>query len=321
MLELAALPEPAAGPQACAATPASTAYVLYTSGSTGQPKGVVVEHRQAANLLHAIADAWQVGPADLVLQLSAFTFDVSVLDTFLPLIAGARVVLASAETLHTPRRLTALMRDRAITVVSTTPAVLELLRRRDFPALRMLMCGGEDFSAELAIRWRRPGLSLFNAYGPTEATVLATYARLTAGTPLPPPIGRPRANYLAYVLDEHLSPVPVGVIGELHLGGAGLARGYLNRPGLSASRFIASPFVPGGRLYRTGDLCFRRPDGDLVFAGRTDHQVKIRGLRIELGEVEAALAAHPLVARAVVTATTSPAGDQGAHCLSLPGAG
>ncbi len=296
---------PAAPPAASAVTPANVAYVLYTSGSTGQPKGVVIEHRHAVNFLHAMIGRWQVGPADVVLQFSAFTFDVSVLDTFMPLLAGAKVLLAPADTLHTPRRLVALMRDRAVTAVALTPsAATALLDGADLPDLRILMFGGEELPSELVLRWRRPGLTIVNIYGPTEVTVVSTYAELTASAELPPSIGFPTPNYQAYVLDAHLNPVPAGVLGELHLGGASVGRGYLNRPELTSARFIDDPFRPGGRLYKTGDLCFRRRDGSIMFAGRADHQVKVRGLRIELGEIEATLAACPGVDQAVVLASS-----------------
>ncbi len=156
----------------------------------------------------------------------------------------------------------------------------------------------------------RPGLTFVNAYGPTEAAVIATYAELDESTPLPPPIGRPMPNFQVYVLDTDLNPVPVGVTGELHIGGAGVPRGYLNRPELTSQRFIPDPFTPGGRLYKTGDLVRRRPDGSISFLGRVDHQVKIRGLRIELGEIETAIARHPAVTQAIVTVTADPAGGK-----------
>ncbi len=296
---------PAAPAAPSAVTPSNVAYVLYTSGSTGQPKGVVIEHRHAVNFLHAMIGRWQVGPADVVLQFSAFTFDVSVLDTFMPLLAGAKVLLASADTLHTPRRLVALMRDRAVTSAMLTPsAAATLLDGADLPQLRILMFGGEELPSELVLRWRRPGLAVVNIYGPTEVTVVSTYAELTADAQLPPSIGFPTPNYQAYVLDAHLNPVPAGVLGELHLGGASVGRGYLNRPELTSARFIDDPFRPGGRLYKTGDLCFRRRDGSIMFVGRADHQVKVRGLRIELGEIEATLADCPGVDQAVVLASS-----------------
>jgi amino acid adenylation domain-containing protein len=294
------------------ARPGNVAYVIYTSGSTGRPKGVVIEHRQAINFLLGQVGYWRIQPSDIVLQFASLNFDGSVMDTFMPLLGGARVVLGPPETLHSPPRLAALINSRRVTIAHMTPAVLGLLSDRQFPTLHTMGTGGEELPSELARRWLRPGLRLVNDYGPTEAAVTATSMDLDASSPLPPAIGLPLSNYQAYVLDEWLNPVPAGVIGELHIGGAGVARGYLNRPALTAQRFIADPLRPGsgGRLYRTGDLVRRRHDGTIVFLGRGDHQVKIRGLRIELGEVETALASHPTVAQAVVTVVPGPAGDK-----------
>ncbi len=291
-------------------TPANVAYVIYTSGSTGQPKGVVVEHRNVVNLAYGLIEHWGIGPGSVMLQFASFAFDVSVKDMFLSLLSGARLVLAAPETLHSPPRLAALIRQAGVTFASLPPAVLGLLPAGQYPELRVIMAGGEELPTEVARRWIRPGLRLVNGYGPTETTVTAAFAELDVATAMPPPIGFPvRPNYRAYVLDAQLNPVPVGVFGELHIGGAGVARGYLNRPELTRDRFIPDPFLPGQRLYKSGDLVRRRPDGSLEFAGRIDNQVKIRGLRIELGEIEAALATHPAIAQAVVTVVTGPAGD------------
>jgi amino acid adenylation domain-containing protein len=292
-------------------TPASLAYVIYTSGSTGQPKGVMVEHRQAITFLHGMARQWRIGPGSAVLGFAAYTFDVSVMDMFMPLLGGAKVVLAAPATLHSPPRLAELIREARITFACLPPAVLTLLAGERFPDLRTLLSAGEELSSELLRAWLRDGLEIYNGYGPTEASIGSTFMKLEPGTPLPPPIGRPKPNYQAYVLDRYLNPLPAGVVGELHIGGAGVARGYLNQPELTADRFIPDPFRPGPgrRLYKTGDLARRRADGTLVFAGRSDGQVKIRGLRVELGEIEASLAAHPAVAQAFVTVTTGPAGN------------
>jgi amino acid adenylation domain-containing protein len=303
-------PGPGASRHDTGVTPANVAYVIYTSGSTGPPKGVVVEHRQACNFLDGMIGAWHITPDSAVLGFAAFTFDVSVMDMFMPLLAGARIVLAAPATLHSPPRLAALIRDRRITFACLPPAVLALLTGEQFPHLRTLLSAGEELTSDLLRAWLRPGLEIYNGYGPTEASIGSTFMKLEASTPLPPPIGRPKPNYRAYVLDGYLNPVPVGVTGELHIGGAGVARGYLRRPDLTRERFIADPFTPGQRLYKTGDLVRRRPDGTIVFLGRADHQVKIRGLRIELGEIEATLTAHPAVAQAVVTLTSTSGGDQ-----------
>ena len=293
------------------ASPENLAYVIYTSGSTGRPKGVMVEHRNLVNVLTGLIRQWQMGPADVVLQFASLSFDVSVQDMFMTLLSGGRVLLAPASTLHSPPRLAALMRDRHVTFACFTPSMLSVLGDEQFDDLRVLMVAGEELPSELARRWiGRPGLCFVNDYGPTETTVSATFMELEPGTALPPPIGRPYCpNYRAYVLDSHLSPVPVGVTGELHIGGAGVTRGYLGRPELTRERFIPDPFRPGQRLYKTGDLVRRRPDGTIVFLGRADGQVKVRGLRIELGEIETALAAHPAIEQAVVLVVTDPAGD------------
>ena len=298
-------------PSGTGVTPKNAAYVIYTSGSTGQPKGVVVEHRHAVNALHSMIGHWRIRPGDVMLQFASLAFDVSVEDTFMPLLAGARVVLAPTGTLHSPSRLAGLLRDARIGFLELPPAVLDLLPAGEYPDLRVMMAGGDELPTEVARRWIRPGLRLVNSYGPTETTVTATYAELDAATLMPPPIGFPaRPNYQAYVLDPRLNPVPPGVAGELHIGGASVARGYLNRPDLTRERFIPDPFNPGQRLYKTGDLVRRRPDGALVFAGRIDNQVKIRGYRIELGEIEAMLVGHPAIAQAVATVVTSPAGER-----------
>ncbi|MGH3159712.1 MAG: amino acid adenylation domain-containing protein, partial [Streptosporangiaceae bacterium] len=300
--------------------PSNVAYVIYTSGSTGEPKGVVVEHRQAVNFLQGMVRAWRVGPGSAVLSFAAFTFDVSVMDMFMPLVGGARVVLASAGTLHSPPRLTALIREAGVTFACLPPAVLSLLAGQDFPGLRTLLSAGSELSSDLLRAWLRNGLDIYNGYGPTEASIGATFMKLESGTPLPPPIGSPKPNYRAYVLDPYLNPVPAGVIGELHIGGAGVARGYLDRPGLTSARFIPDPFAPGQRLYKTGDLARRGRDGTLVFAGRADDQVKIRGLRVELGEVEAALASHPAIAQAFAAVMPDAAGEpQLTAYLRVPG--
>jgi amino acid adenylation domain-containing protein len=294
-----------------AVKPANAAYVIYTSGSTGRPKGVVVEHRQVVNHALGMVRQWQVGPADRVLQFASLNFDVSVMDMFTALLSGARAVVASNEVRLSPPRLAALIRDREVTFACLPPAVMNLLTGERFPRLRMLMAAGEEVSVELARAWLRPGLRLVNGYGPTEDTVIATFAELDRSM-VPPPIGLPVANQQAYVLDPHLNPVPVGVVGELYLGGAGVARGYLNAPDLTEQRFVPDPFrdEPGARLYKTGDLVRRLPDGNIVFLGRRDGQVKIRGLRVELGEIETALMAHPDVAQVVVITAEDAAGQK-----------
>jgi amino acid adenylation domain-containing protein len=290
----------------------NVAYVIYTSGSTGRPKGVVVEHRNVSNFLTGMIDEWKIGPEDRVLQFASFSFDASVMDMFMTLLAGARVVLAQRGTLLSPARLADLMRRRQVTFACLTPSVMGLLAQSGpFPDLRLFLAGGEQFPAELVTAFARPGMRLINEYGPTE-TAVATVSADLDGPEVVPPIGRPKPNCRAYVLDAKLNPVPVGVVGELHLGGVQVARGYLNAPELTAKRFIGDPFDdrPGARLYKTGDLVRRLPDGTLVFVGRLDGQVKIRGLRVELGEIEAALLAHPAVAQAVAVVATDRTGER-----------
>ena len=308
-------------PQHAGTTPANIAYVIYTSGSTGQPKGVIVEHGQVIHFLHGMARHWRIEPGGAVLQFAAFTFDVSVMDMFMPLLGGAKVVLAPPETLHSPPRLAELIRAAGITFACLPPTVLNLLIGQDFPRLRTLLSSGEELSSELLKAWLHIGAEIYNGYGPTECSIGSVFMKLEPSTPLPPPIGRPKPNYRAYVLDAQLNPVPAGVTGELHIGGPGVSRGYLNQPGLTRQRFIPDPFRPGGRLYKTGDLARRRPDGTLVFAGRIDNQVKIRGLRVEPGEIETALAGHPDVAQAVVIVVTDPAGVQQLAAYLRPAGG
>ena len=292
--------------------PATAAYAIYTSGSTGRPKGVIVEHRQVVNFVQGMVAHWPLDEHDRFLQFASLNFDVSVMDMFLALGSGGAAIFGTRETLMSPTRLAELMRAQRITFACLPPAVLNLLTGEQFPDQRVLISAGEELSSELVRAWLRPGLRMCNGYGPTEVTIGATIMELRPDDITPPPIGMPKPNYRAYVLDPHLNPVPVGVAGELHLGGPGVARGYLNRPELTAEKFVEDPFVaqPAARMYRTGDLVRRRHDGNIVFLGRIDGQIKIRGLRVELGEIESAMAAHPAVAQAVVVVRDDPAGDK-----------
>jgi amino acid adenylation domain-containing protein len=295
------------------------AYVIYTSGSTGQPKGAVNTHRGVCNLLRWMQGAYGLGASDRVLQQTTFSFDVSVLECFWPLLAGARLVLAAPGGQRDSAYLAGLIGREQLTTVLFVPSMLQAFLQdtdlRVFGSLRRVVCTGEALPYELAQRFARllPGCQLINLYGPTEAAVEAT---CWTYRPEPEraaiPIGRPVANTRVYALDGEMQPVPSGVSGELYLGGCQLARGYLGRPGLTAGRFVPDPFGPGagGRLYRTGDRVRWRADGQLEFLGRLDHQVKIRGHRIELGEVEAALAQHPGVAGAVALAREDRPGDK-----------
>ncbi|MFE5209779.1 amino acid adenylation domain-containing protein [Streptomyces sp. NPDC056600] len=273
-----------------AAEPDGIAYVIYTSGSTGKPKGVLLKHRGVVNFIDSARELFELTPSDRVLGFASSTFDVSVFETFSALLTGARLCLATDEERLSVERLQTLMEQARVTVIDLPPTVMPLLTPERFTDLRIAFVGGEAFSGELVNRWNA-GRRLFNGYGPTECTVTMIVEECGGTWDASPPIGLPMANHVAHVLDAGLRQVPVGVPGELVIGGAGLAHGYLDRDELTAEKFVPDPFgtALGGRLYRTGDLVKRLPDGRLVFLGRIDQQVKIRGLRIELGEVESAL--------------------------------
>ncbi len=277
-----------------AAGPTDVAYVIYTSGSTGMPKGVLIENRSVVNFADSTRDLFELTPADRILGFASATFDVSVFETFAALLNGARLHLLSEEERLSIDKLQAVIETAGITVTDLPPIVMTLLDPERFTDLRIVFVGGEEFSGELVNRWN-PGRRLFNGYGPTECTVTMIVEECSGSWDSSPPIGLPMTNHVAHVLDNRGRLVPPGQPGELVIGGAGLARGYLGSPEQTAAKFISDPFgtAPGGRLYRTGDLVRRLPDGRLVFLGRVDQQVKIRGLRIELGEVESAMATFP----------------------------
>ncbi|MES2821910.1 MAG: amino acid adenylation domain-containing protein, partial [Pseudomonadota bacterium] len=297
-------------PIALGLTSRHLAYVLYTSGSTGLPKGVMVEHRSVCNQIGALQERYGLNAQDRVLQFAAITFDMSVEEIFGALLSGAALVLRSDAWLATAA-FCALCEQYEITVANLPTVFWQQLSRDTQaeipPVLRQIMIGGEAVGKQAVAQWfartgHRP--ALFNAYGPTEATVNASIRQLEPGQSDFRSIGRPVRNMQLHVLDSHGQLVPLGVAGEIHIGGLGVARGYLNRPELNAERFIADPFsdAPQARLYRTGDLGRWLPDGNLEYLGRNDDQVKIRGFRIELGEIEARLAACPGVREAVVIA-------------------
>ncbi|MFE9019636.1 amino acid adenylation domain-containing protein [Streptomyces sp. NPDC007808] len=283
----------AAAPVACA--PGDLAYVLYTSGSTGVPKGVAVEHGALFNLAVNVRPVFPVTETDRVLQFVSFGFDVAVSDLFFPWVAGAELHIAQEDE-RLGEALQARLRDSRITYVFLPPSAAMTLPRAPgaLPELRTLAVGGEACPAELVERLGEEGRRIVNAYGPSEATVYSTTADLRPGEPVV--IGHAVPGSRAYVLDRRLRPVPVGVTGELYVAGATLARGYFARPGMTAERFVADPYgPPGSRMYRTGDLCRLDAHGVLHYLGRGDSQVKLRGYRIELGEIEAVLAGHPQV--------------------------
>ncbi len=287
---------------ACFANPA---YTIYTSGSTGRPKGVVVSHRGIGNLASAQIDAFAVTGDSRVLQFASPSFDAAVSELAMAFLSGATLCLGPEPMLHSAPDLLRLLREQGITTVTLPPSLLAVLPVEELPALRTLVVAGEACRPQWLARWAVEGRRLCNAYGPTEATVCATIAPWDGSRPNLP-IGRPIANTAIYLLDRRMQPVPIGVPGELYIGGVGLARGYLGRPELTAERFVPNPFAheenAGARLYKTGDLARYLPDWNLEFVGRVDTQVKVRGYRIELEEIEARLAAHPGVQAATVVA-------------------
>ncbi|WP_218586349.1 non-ribosomal peptide synthetase [Pseudomonas sp. 43A] len=290
-------------------------YVIYTSGSTGNPKGAEIRHRALSSCMTWMQETYGLTQVDAVLHKTAFSFDVSAWEIFLPLTAGARLVMANPGDQRDPERIAQLIRQHQVTIVSFVPSMLQAflahIGNNAHLPLRYVMWGGEAVSASMqgeALR-QLTGVSLQNMYGPTETTIHVTRWTCSDDGRSPVPIGHPISETQAYVLDASLGTVPQGVAGELYIGGELLARGYLGRAGLSAERFVASPFARAGeRLYRTGDLVRWNHEGQLEYLGRIDHQVKIRGFRIELGEVEAQLLAQPEVTAAVVVAKEGPSG-------------
>ncbi|HEU4425963.1 MAG TPA: amino acid adenylation domain-containing protein [Pilimelia sp.] len=297
LADLARVPPAEAAP--AAPGPDDLAYTIYTSGSTGHPKGVDVPHAALLNLLCAMRDALAAGPGDRWLGLTSLSFDISALELFLPLVTGGRVVIAEDESTRDAAGLTRLIRAEGVTHVQATPSGWRMLLAGGFDGPDIVaVAGGETLPVPLARGLRPRVRRLVNAYGPTETTVWSTLAEITEPVDSVS-IGRPLANTRIYLLDAELQPVPIGVPGELYIGGAGLARGYHNRPELTRERFVPDPFA-GGRMYRTGDRARYAEDGRIEYLGRADNQVKLRGHRIELAEIEARLLAHPDVAQAAV---------------------
>ncbi len=284
------------------ACPMSPAYIMYTSGTTGKPKGVVVEHRSVANLVQWFGSAYNLKPGVRVLQLTRYTFDPSVEDIYATLLFGGVLHTGGKEVIEEPGYFTRYVRANRIHMVNFVPAMLrELLMDSAVPGLlEVVIAGGERLEDAVKEEILARGYRLYNHYGPTEITVDALADQCTAGTPVS--IGRPIANTNVYIVDRFLRPVPKGVAGELCIGGTGLARGYLNSPEMTDRAFVPSPFNPEERLYRTGDLCRMLPEGKIHFMGRLDRQVKIRGFRIELEEIENRLLTHEAIRETVVVA-------------------
>jgi len=285
------------------------AYIIYTSGSTGKPKGVLIEHEAIYNRVVWMQDAYRLTPEDRVLQKTPYTFDVSVWEFLWPLVVGATVVVAEPGGHMVPSYMVSLIRDARVTALHFVPSMLRLFLMApglDTLPLRMVFCSGEALPYELTQEFlNKTGSELHNLYGPTEAAVdVSFWAGLKDAEEPRVPIGKPISNIGLYILDEASQPVPVGVPGELFIGGIGLARGYHARPDLTEERFVDSPLVdsPHRRFYKTGDLARFLPDGNIEYLGRNDHQVKVNGIRIELGEIEAVIRTHPLVGDAVVVA-------------------
>ena len=297
-------------PPAHSVGPEELAYVIYTSGSTGKPKGVQIEHRALTNFLLSMQQEPGMRAHDRLMAVTTLAFDIAALELFLPLISGACVILVPGSTAADGHALLQLLEQQAVTMMQATPATWRLLLEAGWagrPTLTIL-CGGEPLPQELAQQLLPRCAALWNMYGPTETTIWSTCGRIRHAEAIS--IGRPIANTQLYILDEQQQPVPVGVPGELYIGGAGVARGYVKRPELTAERFIAHPWQPGARLYRTGDLARYRPDGTVDCLGRLDHQVKLRGYRIELGEIEYVLGSHPAVKQCVVMAREDRPGDK-----------
>jgi len=282
--------------------PANLGYIIYTSGSTGRPKGVMVSHGSLVNFLSHMATKPGLDASDVLAAVTPISFDIAGLELYLPLVRGARVVIISRQIAVDGARLKDALEASGATILQATPSTWRLLVEAGWKPAKppKILCGGEAMPPDLAVSLAERSTSTWNLYGPTETTIWSTQSHIVAARGVS--IGGPIANTQLYVLDAGGDVVPTGVAGELYIGGAGVARGYLGRPDLTAERFVPSPFADGARLYRTGDLVRWRSDGELEYLGRLDHQVKLRGYRIELDEIEVALVAHEAVAQAVVVA-------------------
>ena len=294
------------------------AYVIYTSGSTGKPKGAMNTHLGICNRLLWMQQAYQLTAVDCILQKTPFSFDVSVWEFFWPLLTGARLVLTKPGEHKDSAYLVNLIQEQQVTTLHFVPSMLRAFVEeesvKNCSSLKRVICSGEALPLELQERFfARLDCELHNLYGPTEAAIDVTYWQcFPEGNLRTVPIGRPIANTQIYILDSHLQPVPIGVTGELHIGGVGLARGYLNRPDLTNEKFIPSPFSDGlhSRLYKTGDLARYLSDGNIEYLGRIDNQVKLRGFRIELGEIEVILNQHSDVQTSCIIAREDTPGQK-----------
>ncbi len=302
----------------CPAGPRDLAYVLYTSGSTGQPKGVALEHGGAVALVSWAREVFDPAEISGVLASTSICFDLSVFEMFVPLSCGGKIILADNAL-----ALPGLPAANEVTLINTVPsAIRELLRIRGVPSsVRVVNLAGEPLATALVEQiYRETSVQkVYDLYGPTETTTYSTFTLRQPGEP--PTIGRPLSNEQVYILDKQLHLSPIGIPGDLYIGGIGLARGYRNHPEMTAERFLPHPFQPGARLYKTGDIARWRPDGNLVYLGRSDHQVKIRGFRVELGEIESVLKKHSGVADAVVIAREDRPGDQRLAAYIVPSSG
>ncbi|HEY5730270.1 MAG TPA: amino acid adenylation domain-containing protein [Anaerolineales bacterium] len=328
IINLDALEKPTPSKRRKKSKPGDLAYIIYTSGSTGKPKGVQIHHQAVVNFLCSMRDDLKINADDTLLAVTTLSFDIAVLELLLPLTVGAKVVIASSDIAADGALLAdALMNDNA-TFMQATPASWRLLLEAGWKGKENLkiLCGGEALTNDLAQKLLPRGAQLWNLYGPTETTIWSTLYRVTSnekqGISNTVPIGRPIANTQIYILDSNLQPVPIGVIGDLYIGGNGVSRGYLNRPELTSERFLPHPFpLPQGEgevIYKTGDLARYLPDGNIEFFGRSDQQVKVRGFRIETGEIEVALAEHPSVKQAVVVAWKERSSDASLVAYVIP---
>ena len=309
------------------AKPDDLAYIVYTSGSTGRPKGVQIHHQAVVNFLCSMRENLRINADDTLLAVTTLSFDIAVLELILPLTVGAQVVIASSETVADGALLANELINVDATFMQATPASWRSLLEAGWKGKDDLkiLCGGEALTVDLAKELRKRGTQVWNLYGPTETTIWSTMYQVISdvrpGLSNTVPIGRPIANTQVYILDANLRPVPIGVIGDLYIGGDGVSRGYLNRPELTAERFLPNPFGASSVMYKTGDLARYLPGGNIEFFGRSDQQVKVRGFRIETGEVEVALGQHPAVRQAVVVAWKERSSDAALVAYVVPAEG